>query len=242
MFKNAGSSLDSILSQNFGSKFIDHREDDLMRRGKQGYIEDYLMSHENVKALSSHHLPMPLYDTSLFEFKTIILLREPVVRIPSVYRFERQQNGVTPGAIAAKKYNIADYIRWRLDVRPGTVCNYFTNFITTNLNVKNEEDKFQQAKNIIKNVFMVGIVEEFSNSIKVLNSKIKHYYPNFYTSLVRENATDCRDISLNQRKLEFRTAIGDQLYEDIKMRNVSDAGLYKTALERLKDQMSTINV
>lgn len=162
MFKNAGSSIHKILRHNFGEKFVAHLEDEKMIEGGQVYIEDYLRMHENIQALSSHSLPMPIVSTDNMEFKTIIMLRDPIVRVASVYRFEQKQQVDTPGAIAAKKYNMQDYIKWRFDERPSVITNYFSNYLTTTL-AKNgcSEATLETALNVIEQVYFVGIVERF---------------------------------------------------------------------------------
>ena len=158
-----------ILKRNFGDGFVDHREDEKMMKGGQAYVEEYLHSHPATLALSSHHLPMPLTNTNLLEFKIIVMLRDPIVRVASVYRFERRQNASTPGAIAAKKYDMPDYFRWRLDERPGAICNYFSKYLTTILPKESRSTNIiDAAQNVLDQIYFVGIVENFEDSMKIL--------------------------------------------------------------------------
>jgi hypothetical protein len=44
-------------------------------------VEEYLHTLSDIQALSSHHLPMPLADTSTLEFKTIVMLQRSNYKI-----------------------------------------------------------------------------------------------------------------------------------------------------------------
>ncbi|HDR50798.1 MAG TPA: hypothetical protein ENN90_04130, partial [Mariniphaga anaerophila] len=56
LFKNAGTTFDWSLHNNFGTDFCDHRDDEPMRKEGQPYLIRYLKEHPNIKALSSHHV------------------------------------------------------------------------------------------------------------------------------------------------------------------------------------------
>ena len=42
IFKNAGTSFDWSLERSFGEAFVDHREDKLMREGRDKHLEAFL--------------------------------------------------------------------------------------------------------------------------------------------------------------------------------------------------------
>lgn len=60
IFKNAGTTFDWSLLQNFQADFLDHREDEIMRRKGAEHVRDLLTELPSLKALSSHHLCHPL--------------------------------------------------------------------------------------------------------------------------------------------------------------------------------------
>ena len=59
MFKNAGTSFDWSLRRSFGDAFIEHHDDDAMRKGAD-YLEPFLLDRPHIKALSSHWITFPL--------------------------------------------------------------------------------------------------------------------------------------------------------------------------------------
>lgn len=149
MFKNAGSSLDWSLQRSFGSDFIDHRDDADMRSGN-GYLKNYLLDNSSIKALSSHHITMPLPELSGVNLLPVFLFRNPLERIGSVYEFEKKQEANTPGSINAKKLNFSDYVRWRMEGNSGaTIRDFQTRCCIGSFaarGVRLTDDDFEEAK------------------------------------------------------------------------------------------------
>jgi len=54
IFKNAGSSYDGALRNFFGEAFVDYRDDQDIVRGKMDYLLEYLDTHPDIQAFSSH--------------------------------------------------------------------------------------------------------------------------------------------------------------------------------------------
>ncbi len=236
IFKNAGTSLDKILHHNFAEKFCDHRKDELMHEGGQHYLDRYIFAHPGLLAISSHCMPLPLESSDGVNYKTIVLLRDPVERIGSVYRFERQQQADTPGAQAAKKYNLSDYLRWRFDHRPIVVANYFTHYCTSVLPRNTPiEERFKVANRFIGNCYMVGVVDRFNQSLLVLKQKLLSDGQVLEISDVHENSTASSQLSILEKRQQLMSALGDTLYDEVERRNSLDMALYQTA----SDQLST---
>ena len=105
--KNAGTTFDSSLKRTFGSKFIDHRDDNSMREGGS-YLLHFLSLNLNIQALSSHHTPLTLPHIESIELLPAIFLRHPIDRIGSVCEFERKQDAQTPGAVNAKRLSFPE--------------------------------------------------------------------------------------------------------------------------------------
>ena len=216
MFKNAGTSVDKLLLNNFGKGFVDHRDDVKMQHGKQTYLIDFLQKNKKIRALSSHHLPLPLEPVADIDLLFIIMLRHPIVRVGSVYRFEKIQKRDTPGAIAAKKYNFQDYIRWRLDARPVVISNYFVQYCTSTLPINTSlKDRYQSALYFSEHTAFTGIVEFFDSSMVFIRDKVEASGIKFMTKSVRENITDARNEPLEHKVSKLKTELGSALYDEL---------------------------
>lgn len=233
MFKNAGTSVDKLLLDNFGKAFVDHRDDVKMQHGRQSYLMDLLQKNKKIRALSSHHLPLPLEPVPDIDLLFIIMLRHPIVRVGSVYRFEKIQKRDTPGAIAAKKYNFQDYIRWRLDVRPVVISNYFVQYCTSTLKANTSlQDRYHSALNFTTHTAFTGIVEHFDSSMVFIKDKIETSGGKFMIKSVRENITDTRKEPLERKLSKLQTKLGDALYDELVSVNAYDIALYNSLVER----------
>ena len=114
IFKNAGTTFDWSLRKNFGNSFLDHRQDQLMRQDGSAHLQQLLLDSPQLKAISSHHMTRALPEMAQVRFTQIYLLRHPLLRLRSVYDFERKQRGQTPGSKAAKSKSFRDYVEWRM--------------------------------------------------------------------------------------------------------------------------------
>jgi hypothetical protein len=232
LFKNAGSTIDWSLKRNFGNKgFIDHRNDKAMRQGAD-YLEEYLCKNKNVKALSTHHLVLPLPKPTNIALLMLMMFRHPIERVRSVYNFERKQvQARTPGAIHARKYSLQQYIEWRLrDDVPETIRNYHTTKCLPGkqkLSIGSEirESDFEKALSTVRLTQMIGLVEHFDESIVVFEEYLKHYFPEIDLSYRIQNVGQPTNIPQSERIDTLRKNIGEEMYSALLQKNNWDLKL-----------------
>ena len=101
LFKNAGTSVDQILRRNFGDRWVT-REFSTAGADNSAEVADWIRANPHAVAFSTHTAlgPPPLIEG--VNLITVMLLRDPVARIRSVYRFERKQDADTWGTELAK--------------------------------------------------------------------------------------------------------------------------------------------
>ena len=195
IFKNAGSTFDHALENAFGESFLDHRDDDAMREGGAEYLNQLILDNPGLKAISSHHLCNPLPVSNNYTCLPVYFVRHPIERIISVYSFERRQNGETPGAVAAAKYDLLDYIKWRFDSeRHLVISNYQVAYIGAQRVITTQEpagvkelkcciQKHQSGTNFF------GIVDEFDESFRRYREFITPFFPATEFSYQIQNVT-----------------------------------------------------
>ena len=229
IFKNAGTTFDHALEDTFAQNFLDHRDDDAMRNGGADYLNRLICETPDLKAISSHHLCNPLPISDKYTCLPIYFIRHPIERIISVYSFERKQNGETPGAEAAAKYTLLDYIKWRFDSkRQLVISNYQVAYI-------GQHQKYQTIKPVginelktclskhMKGEFFFGVVDEFEKSFKQFKQFIAPYFPDsqFNYEIKNVNSSDSFDEKL-KKAIEALSPVLDQLYAH----NAYDLALY----------------
>lgn len=246
IFKNAGTTFDWSLRKNFGDSFLDHRQDQLMRQDGSAHLQQLLLDKPQLKAISSHHMTRTLPEMAQVRFTQIYLLRHPLLRLRSVYDFERKQRGQTPGSKAAKSKSFRDYVEWRMQQSVAhTIRNYQTLYLAGHHGLANDEalssKHFPQAIAAIGGEQMICVVERYDESMVVLEENLRQYFPEIDLAYVPQNVSRSKvrkasagDIvagTLDELGSLQKTAIDNNSY---------DLALYQLALSRLQTRTSSI--
>ncbi len=244
IFKNAGSTFDWALKNNFGSCFYDHRDDKDMIHGKAKYLARFLKKNKNIIAISSHHLCMPLPKIANTKIIPAFIFRHPIERIRSVYLFERKQTERTPGSIHAKKYNFKQYVEWRMqpDIN-ATIKDFQVRFITGTskpqhlINKKN----VAKAKQVLIDYSLVGIVDRYDESMVVFEDYLKKYFPMINLAYIRQNVSQANlDMSVEEKKNKVLAELGN-LADRVLANNEADLALYQFANNLLDEHRKRIS-
>ena len=130
IFKNAGTSFTWALKHELGEGF---RAFDTP--SPKGFVSSRDLTalahqHPDVFAISSHQAAPPAPKIRGREVLSSILIRDPIARIRSIHSFERRQQVATPGAIKAKELSFREYVEWRLETSPTSLCNFQVYYCT----------------------------------------------------------------------------------------------------------------
>jgi GT2 family glycosyltransferase len=240
LFKNAGSTLDWSLKRFFGSGFIDHRDDESMRKGAS-FLGPYIVSHKELSAISSHHVRLPLPHAREFQLLPVIALRHPVDRARSVYDFERRQEANTPGSIAAKNLSFPDYIRWRMQPDVGsTIRNFHCGFCTGKFDHEVGEQQYLDSVAVLTQTPLLVIVERYDESMVLLEWLLDQYFPGIDLAYIRQNETPDRTGTLQQRVQAVYDELGEELTREFREKNHWDMKLYEDAQANLVERLGEI--
>lgn len=234
IFKNAGTSFDWALRRYFRTAFVDHRDDVEMRRGGAAYLLEYLLAKPHIKALSSHHLCYPLPSHPNIKCIPVYFLRHPIERVISVYNFERQQPGSTPGAIEAKRRTLIEYVQWRLT--PGvnrTIRNYQTAYLAGAHRLRPDravqQEHFDTALANLRSVdTLVGLVERYDESLRRIERRMRRYFPSMRLERTRQNVMNPE--SATEKLRVARTLLAPELTR-LCQSNQYDLALFEAAQE-----------
>ena len=243
IFKNAGTTFDWSLKKNFGKNFLDHRQDELMRKDGSAHLAQLVDDDKGLCAISSHHMTGEMPELLEVNFIPIHLLRHPIERIRSVYDFERKQRGATPGARAAKSKSFKEYVEWRMQPKVSrTIRNYQTAYLaghhrrSTDVNVISRH--FIDAVEMVTNVSLVGLVERYDESMVVLEDALRAHFPKIDLSYVAQNvsARKARRSGNGGTTEEILGELGS-LQKTVIDENSFDLALYQVALARLQSRI-----
>lgn len=242
MFKNAGSTLDWSLKRSFKRSFVDHRDDEPMRN-ESGYLDKYLDKHSKVKAFSSHHVVPPFTTANNKNILPIFLLRNPWDRVGSVYEFEKKQPTSTPGSEYAKKHSFDEYVAWRMRPDVGaTIRSFQVRYCSGGVRrAKIDHTDFEKAARSLIDTPLVGIVEQYDESMVLFEEAIRPLFPEIDLAYVAQNTGKRRKKSLEERVQSIKDMLSDETVDEFKLYNEAEFKLYDFATDLLTLRQKAIN-
>lgn len=233
LFKNAGTSVDAILSQNFGSAWQKIEFAKIPQQSNSFLVDRWLREHPKISAFSSHTalFPLPKIDRICIP---IVFLRHPIVRLHSVYKFERKHRKILNDSISlAKECDFADYLNHRLDRVGDRACRNFQTYRFSWLNSQSDLSELERALEGLNILPIVGIVEEFDLSMKYYSEAIAQYYPAFTVKSIHKNITSQRSLSQAEKLELVRSNLDRATYQRLLDCNRDDLQLYEAAKRKL---------
>ncbi|MEM9011997.1 MAG: hypothetical protein AAGE18_12270 [Pseudomonadota bacterium] len=178
LFKNAGTSFDAILQQNFPDKWVT-AEFSTQGADNSAEVADWIAANPGAVAFSSHTMLGPVPAVEGVKILPVMFFRDPLARIASAYRFERTQQADTFGARLAKEVDdLAGYVHRRLERREDRQCRNFQTARLASL-CPGPEPEFDRAVFALDRLALAGLVEQFDASLQMLQAKLHPYHPDF---------------------------------------------------------------
>lgn len=195
LFKNAGTSLDRILKENFPGRWVTR---EFTERGFSNtrLVEDWIRSEPNALAFSSHTMIGPLPKVDGVRILSVLFLRDPISRIVSAYNFERRQQAETVGTQIARENTLEGYVRTRLDAKGDRQCRNFQVARLAALN-PGPEPELDRAVKALSQLSFVGKVEDFASSIAEMTKLFTLYFPRFSARPIHANISDRSNTQLS---------------------------------------------
>jgi hypothetical protein len=238
IFKNSGSTIDSILKRNFQGNWLNFEGKNPWDTLDGKSILNYTYENTNVKVISSHHARLPVPESMDIKFFPLIFIRHPIDRVGSVYSFERRQpkNSPSLGAKIAQKNRFKEYVKWRLSEGNGCVIK---NFQTVHLAGREKDMRIADANELdLRTVFdrlnklpFIGIVEMFEESVSRMKAFLEPKFGAIDASFSIQNKSFERKSFLEERLEDIQIALGKKVYQELIQKNNLDMELYNYALK-----------
>jgi hypothetical protein len=251
IFKNAGSTIDSMLQNSFGESWATFDGEVPTSRISPERMADFIVRNPEIRAVSSHQAWLPLPAISNVQVFPVVFFRHPLDRARSVYDFERKQGRnegpVSEGAEHAMRLSFADYLRWRFDSsKNGVVHNHQTAWLLHEkkyLNHDITEKDFDRACIQLESLNFFGLVEDFQRSINLLADRLMQQGVKFDITDHVVNSTSGRHESLRRRLEALREDVGEKMWGELLERNRWDCLLHDVAtmvfMHRVKHRLHT---
>ncbi|MEO0752556.1 MAG: sulfotransferase family 2 domain-containing protein [Pseudomonadota bacterium] len=185
LFKNAGTSIDQILQKNFADGWVT-KEFPMAGGNNSAKVVEWINSEPDAVAFSSHTMVGPIPKIPGVRIVTLVMLRNPVSRVASAYRFERRQNVDAFGAVLARHTTFEGYVHCRLALPSDRQCR---NFQTSRLATicPGPEPELERACHGLEQFDIVGQVERFDRARNRIRDVLKAHFPAFQMHDIHKN-------------------------------------------------------
>jgi SAM-dependent methyltransferase len=228
LFKNAGTSVDAILRQNFGAAWTSR---EYPPRSTPDAAREFLLANPHITALSSHTLPLPPPGIPDAEILPILFIRHPLDRLKSAYLFEREQQADTEGSRLARQHDFAGYLRARLAIPGDRSCRNFHAYRLAMAEPADSGSESERALRTFERLPFIGSVEAFDQSLAALEGMVQPWFADFHVFHARENVSRAPS-SIEERLAQLEAELGAETFEIVVAANADDLELYRRALAR----------
>jgi len=230
-FKNAGTSVEHALEQHFGDRFRRFEPGAPTETFPATVLRSMLEENEQLQAVSSHTVCFPPPFRPGWSVFPLAFLRHPLDRILSMYNYEREQDSQSPGAVTAKATKAGGYIEARLATpHEYTLRNYQAWMLAgAPEGLSDDETLLRAAAKTLNRLPVVGVVDEFTVSVRRFTEWLSPYFPGLELMPVRQNRTSPTCSNMEGRIESLRDDIGSRLFERIMSENAVDLELYRLA-------------
>jgi hypothetical protein len=240
LFKNAGTSVRSILHASFGSAWGSFEGSHAHDTQTVDDLRRFLRDAPHIVAVSTHlarpPLPWP-------QCRAIVFIRHPIDRVRSVFNFVHRDR-CQPNANIARARGFSGYVRWVLDGGSGGVVvrNYQVVHLSTAtwrngsiLDATATQDDLREACASIEGWGVHGIVDDFEASARLFQRAYGPVRPELRFEHVWHNRTSSGETTLEERVAHIRRDLGDELYAELVRHNELDLELYRFARARFAE-------
>jgi len=179
LFKNAGTSVDKILQDNFPDRWVT-AEFPPKGNDNSALVAEWIRDTPDAVAFSSHTMLGPIPKIDGVEVISVLLLRDPIARIRSAYRFERKQDAQTFGAVLAKHTDFDGYVRSRLALPNDRQCRNFQTQRLASL-VPGPAPELERAKAALERIDLIGRVDAFDAFLAEMQVALEARFDGFQT-------------------------------------------------------------
>ncbi len=243
LFKNAGTSIERLLRDSFGDAWSSWDREEPGARICGQDMQRWLEERPGIRAVSSHQVVPPVPRGNL-SVTPIVFLREPLLRVKSAWLFEWQKQL----GLETPKGSLVEYIESKFVHQNSSVIANFQASRLGNIHYdatrprlhRYNEELLSAACEFVDSLPFVGLVERFSDSLELMQVACRPGFPDFIVKEHRENVLESSADSVEVRLEKLRVDIGNELFDELCVRNRLDLQLYAYARGRFGHQYESL--
>ncbi len=236
IFKNGGSTIESILRREFGSGFARlHGPAPESVLGPRD-VGAFLRRHPEVSAISSHHLRYPLPDAPGVVIFDCCFLRHPLARLQSLYSYLQGLScSMDPLCCLAQRESPRTFLRWLADNAPHIVSNIQVTQLANQgaFNRPASRADLRRALDLLPQMSIPGLVEDYDESLAVAEFYLRPAFPDLALHYVPKNVTSPPEWRGLPPEEYLRDVWGSDLYQAMAHLNRLDIELFEGVREEL---------
>ncbi len=239
IYKNSGTSFDTLLSESFGDKHICFDGPFPFFTIDQEQLSRTIERKQNVVAFSSHQIQLPVPASLDFQVLPVVFIRHPLLRILSIYKFKRQTFDGTTTSKAAQDMSFDDWVTYCFSDRQEItqVSNSQTRLLGAAYRQRPlmrrrpswmEYDISQAIRNI-ENVKLLARTEYFGQDVSRFPEILGQYNIEFkYTDIKPQNITSKNHHkSIDERISNLKDSLSESNFNKLIAANEQDIHLFE---------------
>lgn len=234
LFKNAGTSLDATFKENFkGDEWVTAEFPGQPAKNRE-MVKQWIIDNPQAKCFSSHTAILPPPQIEGVKVLPVIFIRHPIDRIASAYTFEKKQGGDGFGTVLARNTDFKGYVETRLALPNDRQCRNFHMQRFAHMYGEKQGNEFTRAKMAIEKLPFVGVVEDFSASLRRLENWLKLEGVEGISLVPKEHNVSRDTTSRLDEKLDrLECELGKESYVRLLAENFEDLELHKVSKNNL---------
>jgi hypothetical protein len=230
IFKNAGSTIEEIFERSFGKAFSRIETPD-----REGLVSDqdlleFLAQNRSTKAISSHQIRYPTPRFPGFLFLDVVLLRDPIDRIRSIYDFYHLRPATGDPLSELAQGSLGDFVAGLVEQQQLYIKNVQVNQLAcAGDSDEPEERDFLIAEERIRHAAFLGVVDCFNKSMAAGEHRLQTVFPELDCAQLAENVTGGMEGDLADRITKVRAACHKSAYAELLRLNALDMRLANCA-------------
>jgi len=236
IFKNAGTTIDSILEKNFSSNAVRVDAEKPMDVVPMDSVLDFLNKNPEIKSFSSHQLRFPIPNNTKFNFIPILFIRHPIDRIFSIYSYNKRRDDQRTFVIRqARIKTLKEYIEFFLERKHFMdIKNFQAIYISKNDRISPiTQHEFDLSVKRVRDCAILGVVDRLDESLVVAEEFLKKYFSLIDLSYSPKNVDEDRTGTLKEKLDDGKKKLGEHMWTELLSKNEYDLQLYSIANDEL---------
>jgi hypothetical protein len=221
IFKNGGTTVETILEREFGGRFATLHGPDADATLTGSDLAQFLQGYPHVSAVSSHHLRYPKPDIPHVVLFDCCFLRHPLARLHSYYMHLRRTDGLRESA--------RDFLEHLIDAAPHQVSDVQVHQLANGgaFTRPASEHDLDKATQILRQMAIPGLVEMYDESLVAAEYFLHPAFPMIRMEYIPQNVTNRMRPLPSERLDDLIELWGADLYEQLVRLNQMDMELFR---------------